>query len=143
MTTNKYVELLYVEDNMADAELALDSLKEHNLINNIKHLKDGQEVLDYFFNKRNPDETAHYPRLILLDLKLPKVSGLEVLEKLKSEKQLCEIPVVILTSSNEDIDIKRAYQLGANSYIVKPVNFHNFADAIRQLSMYWLVLNRH
>ena len=143
METTDYVEVLFVEDRPEDAELTIRSLKEHNLVNQIKLIEDGQEALDYLFGHGSFKENKpELPKLILLDLKLPKVSGLEVLERIRKEEDLKHLPVVILTSSNEDIDIAKAYELGANSYIVKPVDFVNFAKAIKQVGLYWLVLNR-
>lgn len=138
------VEIIFVEDSPEDADLAMRSFKKNNFANEIRVLDDGQMALDYLFGKGKfaNQGRAATPRLVLLDLKLPKVSGLEILEKMKADSQLKRVPVVILTSSNEDIDIERAYALGANSYIVKPVNFSNFANAIQQLGVYWLVLNK-
>ncbi|UII26260.1 response regulator [Fulvivirga maritima] len=141
MITQEYIEVIYIEDNMADAELAIDSFQEHRMANRIHLLEDGQEALDFLFGDRFKELSA-LPKLILLDLKLPKVSGLEVLTELKKSPIFREIPVVILTSSNEDNDIRKAYQLGANSYIVKPVNFTKFTDTIKQLGLYWLLLNK-
>lgn len=143
METTDYVEVLFVEDRPEDAELTIRSLKEHNLVNQIKLIEDGQEALDYLFGQGEyKDDKPELPKLLLLDLKLPKVSGLEVLERIRGDKKFKHLPVVILTSSNEDIDIEKAYKLGANSYIVKPVDFVNFAKAIKQVGLYWLVLNR-
>ncbi|MDJ1496710.1 response regulator [Cytophagaceae bacterium DM2B3-1] len=137
------MEVLYIEDTPEDADLALRSLRKHNLVNEVKLLEDGQAALDYLFGEGEYASSGRgkIPRLMLLDLKLPKISGLEVLARMKTDDQLKHIPVVVLTSSNEDIDIKKAYALGANSYIVKPVDFQNFAEAIRQVGLYWLVLN--
>jgi two-component system, response regulator len=138
------VDLLLVEDNANDAELAIRELKTHHLANHLFHVKDGEEALDFIFatgnytGTRNP---ANPPKLILLDIKMPKVSGIEVLQKLKSDELTKLIPVVILTSSKEDPDIKACYRLGANSYIVKPVDFEGFAEAIKNLGFYWLLLN--
>ena len=139
------VELLLVEDNINDAELTIRELKRHHFTNNIYHVKDGEEAINFIFATgkyeavRNVDAP---PRLILLDIQMPKVSGLEVLEKLKANEKTKTIPVVILTSSKEDPDIKRSYKLGANSYIVKPVNFEGFAESIKNLGFYWLLLNQ-
>jgi len=138
------IELLLVEDSIDDAELTMRELKKHNFTNNIFHAKDGEEALDFIFATgkyegiRNLDAP---PRIILLDIKMPKINGLEVLKKLKSDERTKSIPVVMLTSSKEDPDIKNSYQLGANSYIVKPVNFTGFADSIKNLGFYWLLLN--
>ncbi|HEA19485.1 hypothetical protein LCGC14_2358700 [marine sediment metagenome] len=143
MDTNDYIEVLYVEDRPEDAELTIRSLKEHNLVNRIKLIEDGQEALDYLFGEgKYKGHKPELPKLLLLDLKLPKVSGLEVLERIRSDEKFKHLPVVVLTSSNEHVDIEKAYKLGANSYIVKPVEFTNFAKAIKQVGLYWLVLNR-
>lgn len=138
---NQEMEILLVEDNEDDASLAIRALKKQNLANRLVHLKDGQAALDYIMKniEQSPDNK---PRVILLDLKMPKVNGIEVLEKLKADERTHSIPVVILTSSAEDPDIKRCYELGANSYIVKPVEFDNFSKTVVDLGMYWMVLNR-
>lgn len=138
---NREMEILLVEDNEDDASLAIRALKKQNLANSLVHLKDGQAALDYIMGniEQSPD---HKPRVILLDLKMPKVNGIEVLEKLKADERTHTIPVVILTSSSEDPDIKRCYDLGANSYIVKPVEFDKFSKTVVDLGMYWMVLNR-
>lgn len=139
------VDLLFVEDNINDAELAIRELKKHHLANNLFHVNNGEEALDFIFatglfaNTRSSDNP---PKLILLDIKMPKVNGIEVLQKIKSDERTKTIPVVILTSSKEDPDIKACYKLGANSYIVKPVNFEGFAEAIKNLGFYWLLLNQ-
>lgn len=142
--TNTEIEVLLVEDNLDDAALAIRALKAKNLSNNLVHLKDGAEALNYIFRKGEYADTpvGFPPTLILLDLKMPKVNGLEVLEKIKSDPVTRCIPVVVLTSSAEDPDIKRCYDLGVNSYIVKPVEFDNFAETVANLGMYWMVLNR-
>lgn len=141
---NQEVEILIVEDNPGDAELAIRALKKQNLANNVIHLLDGAEALDFIFGTGNytTRNTNHVPKVILLDLKMPKVGGLEVLEKIKSDSRTKTIPVVILTSSAEDPDIKRSYELGANSYIVKPVDFSNFSKTVADLGLYWMVINR-
>lgn len=139
------VDLLFVEDNINDAELAIRELKKHHLANNLFHVNNGEEALDFIFatglfaNTRSSDNP---PKLILLDIKMPKVNGIKVLQKIKSDERTKTIPVVILTSSKEDPDIKACYKLGANSYIVKPVNFEGFAEAIKNLGFYWLLLNQ-
>ncbi len=138
------VEILLVEDNINDAELARRALKKHNLANNLFHVKDGEEALDFIFatGKYNGTRSvAALPRIILLDIQMPKVNGIEVLARIKSDERTKLTPVVILTSSKEDPDIKRCYDLGANSYIVKPLNFESFAESIKQLGFYWLLLN--
>ncbi len=134
---NTGVEILLVEDNPDDANLAIRALKKNNLANHLLHLEDGQKALDYIFNDDNS-----MPRLILLDLKMPKVDGLEVLKKLKSDEKKKLIPVVMLTSSKEESDIVRTYQLGVNAYIVKPVDFDQFVRAVTDLGLFWLVLNQ-
>lgn len=140
----KEVEILIVEDNPDDAELAIRALKKSHLANNVTHLIDGAEAIDFLLGlgKYSGRDINNVPKVILLDLKMPKVNGLEVLERIKAEPHTKMIPVVILTSSAEDPDIKRSYQLGANSYIVKPVEFNNFAKIISDLGLYWLVINK-
>lgn len=135
--------ILLVEDRQADAELAIMALERHKLINNIQWVRDGQEALDFLFAE---GDYAHRfnspnPQLILLDLKMPKVDGLEVLEKIRSNPRTQLIPVVVLTTSREDKDLSEAYKLGVNSYILKPVDFDNFASSVQQLGFYWLLLN--
>jgi two-component system response regulator len=142
--TNEIVEILLVEDNKSDAELTIRALKKNRITNNILHLKDGQEALEYFFGTgaykdRDLDQK---PKVVLLDLKMPKVSGLQVLEKLKSNERTKEIPVVMLTSSKEDPDIEQCYRLGVSSYIVKPVDFDDFHKVVAELGMYWVLLNQ-
>ena len=137
------IEILLVEDSVADATLTIRALKKSGLANNLHHVKDGSEALDFIYCRgayasRNIQEC---PKLILLDLKMPKVGGIQVLEKVKSDPDIKSIPVVILTSSNEDPDIKKCYALGANSYIVKPVESDNFFHAIKELGLYWMVLS--
>ena len=121
------------------------ALKRNHINNTILHLYNGEEALGYFFDAGSNSEKSgqEMPKVIFLDLKMPKVGGLEVLKRLKSDERTCRIPVVMLTSSKEDQDIARAYELGANSYIVKPVNFENFSKAIVDIMEYWLVLNQH
>lgn len=130
------VEILLVEDNPNDAELTLRALKQRNLANQVFVCRDGAEALDFFANGAGP-----VPKVVLLDLKLPKVDGLEVLRRLKGESRTKAIPIVVLTSSREEPDILRAYELGANSYIVKPVDFEAFARAVSDVGLYWLLLN--
>ena len=134
---NNVVEVLLVEDNMDDAGLTIRTLKKHRLANNLLHLQDGEEALKYLF-----DESGKMPKVILLDLKMPKVDGIEVLRKLKSDDRLKMIPVVVLTSSKEERDIIEAYILGVNAYIVKPVDFDQFVKAVGELGLFWLVLNQ-
>ncbi len=130
------VEILLVDDNANDAELTLRALKQRNLANQVFVCRDGAEALDFFARRTSP-----VPKVVLLDLKLPKVDGLEVLRRLKGDAHTKSIPVVVLTSSREEPDIERAYELGANSYIVKPVDFEAFARAVSDVGLYWLLLN--
>ena len=137
------VEILLVEDNPNDVELTLRALDKHNLAKRVLVVRDGAEALDYVFPKgaysrRNAEEA---PKLILLDLKLPKVDGIEVLRQVKSDERTKVIPVVVLTSSKEERDVVESYQLGVNSYIVKPVEFESFVKAVSDLGLYWLLLN--
>ena len=140
---DKVIEILMVEDNPDDAELALLALRDHKVTNRIDVVRDGAEALDYLFatGKYADRDIEQVPRLILLDIKLPKVDGLQVLERIKTDQRTRTIPVVILTSSREEPDIARGYELGANSYIVKPVDFEQFASAVRQVGYYWMLLN--
>jgi two-component system response regulator len=141
---NQEVEILIVEDNHEDAELDIRALKKNHLANNLIHVIDGAEALDFLFAQGvySGRDINNIPKLILLDLKMPKVNGLEVLQRIKSDLLTKTIPVVILTSSAEDPDVKKSYELGANSYIVKPVEFNNFAKTITDLGMYWMVINK-
>jgi two-component system response regulator len=137
------VEILLVEDNPNDAELSLYALRKHRIANHIHLSRDGAEAIEYLFGEgayqgRNVQET---PKVVLLDLKLPKVDGLEVLKRIKSDTRTRQIPVVILTSSREDRDIIESYNLGVNSYIVKPIDFEQFSESVRQLGLYWVLLN--
>ncbi len=136
-------EIVIVEDNPNDAELMVRSLKDNRLANSLIVLEDGEQALDFIFGRGQYSERDlnKLPKVIFLDLKLPKVDGLEVLKQVKSNKQTSKIPVIIVTSSKEDPDIAAAYKLGANSYVVKPVNFNNFVETINQLGSYWLVIN--
>ncbi len=136
MTTTT-VEMLLIEDNLQDAELAIRVFKKNNLANNLLHLEDGQEALDFISNEQN-----ELPKLILLDLKMPRIDGLEVLRNLKTDARTKSIPVVVLTSSKEEKDIIESYELGVNAYIVKPVDFEQFVTAITQVGLFWLVLNQ-
>ena len=137
-------EIILVEDNPSDADLIKRALNKNNVANKILHLKDGQEVLQYLFGEGQwkGRTTANTPKVILLDLKMPKVSGIEVLKKIKSNDETRSIPVVILTSSKEDPDIKECYKLGVNSYVVKPVGFEEFSTTVAQLGLYWLLINQ-
>jgi len=144
MTDVREVEILLVEDNPADAELALRSLKKHNLANKVQWVKDGAEALDFIFATGPYADRglSVFPKVILLDLRLPKVDGLEVLRRIRSDERTKIIPVVVLTSSSEEKDIIESYTLGVNSYIVKPVEFENFAAIVSDLGFYWLLVNR-
>lgn len=141
--TNNIINLLLVEDRAEDAELALLALNKHKLVNQIKWVKDGQEALDFLFcqgeyvNRGNEIN----PKLILLDLKMPKVDGLEVIKAVRNNPKTQNIPIVALTTSREDQDKIKAYNLGVNSYIVKPVDFDNFTKSVQELGFYWLLLN--
>jgi len=143
MGTNE-VEILLVEDNPSDAELAIRALKSHNLTNKLVWLKDGVEALDFIFAQGQYADRSmeDVPKVVLLDLKLPRVNGLEVLEKVKSDKRTRTIPIVVLTSSSEERDIVTSYNLGVNSYILKPVAFDKFIDAVQEVGLYWLLLNK-
>lgn len=141
MIENDMVEILLVEDNPEDAEIALRALAKYRLANKVQHVSDGKEALD-FIRAQSARGIAALPRLILLDLKLPRVDGLEVLREIKGNEVTKSVPVVILTSSSEESDLVRSYQLGANSYLVKPVDFDKFCDSVREVGMYWLLLNR-
>ncbi|MEP6949149.1 MAG: response regulator [Ginsengibacter sp.] len=140
---NSQVEILLVEDDMDDAEMTIHAMQKYNLANKLTHMVDGEEALDFLFGtgKFIGRDTSLKPRLILLDLKMPKVDGMEVLERVKSNDATKKIPVVILTSSKEDPDVSRCYELGANGYIVKPVEFDGFIKAVSELGMYWMLLN--
>lgn len=141
---NQEIEIILVEDNPHDAALAIRSLKKQNLANNLVHLVDGEQALNFIYAEGEyaGQEMKTNPKVILLDLKMPKVNGIEVLTRLKTDLRTKVIPVVILTSSAEDPDIKKCYELGANSYIVKPVDFENFAKAVTELGLYWAVINK-
>jgi CheY-like chemotaxis protein len=137
------VEILLIEDNPFEAELAIRNLKKNHLANNLIHMDDGAEALDFIFARgRYEGSYRPNPKLILLDLKLPKVSGHEILRQIRADERLKSTPVVVLTSSNEESDIMESYKLGVNSYIVKPVNFEAFSKSIADLGMYWMVLNK-
>ena len=144
MNETHIVEILLVEDSLEDLELTQRALRNANLGNHIQIARDGEEALEFIFCEgpytgRRIEDT---PKLILLDLKLPKVDGLEVLERIKGDPRTRHIPVVILTSSKEQVDVIKSYQLGVNSYIVKPVNFEGFTAAVQELGMYWLLTNQ-
>jgi len=144
MTEGEAVEVLLVEDNPADAELTMRALRKHQLANAVHIVRDGEEALDFLFctgpyARRDP---ANDPRVILLDLKLPRVNGIDVLRRIKADPVKRSIPVVVLTSSQEERDLVETYRLGVNSYIVKPLDFEQFTEAVRQLGLYWLLLNK-
>jgi CheY-like chemotaxis protein len=141
--TSKQVEIVLVEDNPHDAELALRALKTYNLANNLIWLQDGVEALDFIFAQGQYSDRSieDVPKVVLLDLKLPRINGLEVLEKVKSDLRTKGIPVVVLTSSSEERDIVTSYNLGVNSYIIKPVDFDKFVEAAKEIGLYWLLLN--
>lgn len=143
MARPETVEILLVEDNDSDAELTLRALQQANLFNPVRRLSDGQEALDYLFPSPGTPDRGARPRLILLDLKLPMVSGLEVLRAVKAHPATRSIPVVVLSSSSEERDIAESYQSGANSYIVKPVEFDKFMTSVQKLGVYWLLLNQY
>ncbi|HMK27905.1 MAG TPA: response regulator [Chitinophagaceae bacterium] len=139
------VEVLLVEDNVVDAELTIRELQKHNMANNLVHLRNGKDALDFIFatgKYAGKREVQHPPKIILLDIQMPKVNGMEVLQKIKTDPRTRSVPVIILTSSKEHPDVQKCYELGANSYIVKPVNFEGFAEAIKNLGFYWLLLNQ-
>ena len=137
------VEILIVEDNPRDAELTMRALRKNNLANNVIIAEDGAEALDFFFcrGKYKKRSITNPPKVVLLDLKLPKVSGLEVLKIVKEDKRTSHIPIVIVTSSRQEPDINEAYALGVNSYVVKPVDFDQFINAMSSLGLYWLLVN--
>jgi two-component system response regulator len=138
------VEILLVEDNKNDAEMAIRALRKNNVVKHIIHLKDGAAAIDFLFGTGEFEgrNVNNKPKLILLDLKMPKVNGLEVLEKVKSDDMTKLIPVVMLTSSKEHPDVEKSYQLGANSFIVKPVDFESFRKIVNELGIYWLLYNQ-
>ena len=138
-----HVEVLLVEDNIHDAEMTIRSLKKVNLANNLVHVKDGEEAIDFVFAQgKFAGRDMVQPKVILLDIKMPKVDGIEVLRRIKSHEATRNIPVVIMTSSKEEQDIISSYELGVNSYVVKPVDFEGFAKAVSQLGLYWLLTNQ-
>lgn len=141
--SGRVIEVLLVEDNPTDEELTLRAFRKNNFANEVKVVRDGEEALDYIFCTQEYSERdiRQQPRLILLDLKLPKVDGMEVLQRIRADERTHKIPVVMLTSSREEQDVIRSYDLGVNSYIVKPVDFEQFTEAVRQLGFYWLLLN--
>ncbi len=139
---NELGRILIVEDDPKDVELTLTALEEYNLANEVVVTRDGEEALDYLYCRGNfKMRTSDNPAVLLLDLKLPKVDGLEVLQQIKSDEKLKMIPVVVLTSSREERDMVASYKLGVNAYVVKPVDFHEFVNAIKELGIFWAVIN--
>lgn len=139
---NELGRILIVEDDPKDVELTLTALEEYNLANEVVVTRDGEEALDYLYCRGNfKMRTSDNPAVMLLDLKLPKVDGLEVLQQIKSDEKLRMIPVVVLTSSREERDMVASYKLGVNAYVVKPVDFHEFVNAIKELGIFWAVIN--
>ena len=141
---NEQFDIILAEDNASDAELAIRALRKNNIMNSILHLQDGEELLDYLFGvaPHVNRSLAQIPKVILLDLKMPKVNGLDVLKRIKFDERTKIIPVILLTSSKEDKDIEAGYRLGANSYIVKPVGFDNFTKSIAEIGLYWILANQ-
>jgi two-component system, response regulator len=139
------VEVLLVEDNPTDAELTIRALQKHNMANNLFHVKNGADALDFIFGTGkyiDSRDVSFIPKVIFLDIQMPKMNGIEVLQKIKADPRTRLMPVVVLTSSRESPDIQECYDLGVNSYIVKPVNFEGFATAVQNLGVYWLLLNQ-
>lgn len=135
--------ILLVEDNANDVELTLAALNEYHLVNDVDVVRDGEEALDYLYKRgKYEGRITEAPAVVLLDLKLPKVDGLEVLEKIKADENLKTVPVVMLTSSREEQDLVRSYQLGVNAYVVKPVEFGEFMNALKELGLFWAVINQ-
>ena len=139
---NSLKRILLVDDSVRDTEMALDALEQHHLANEVVALRDGEEALDYLYRRGQFSSRANdQPAVIVLDLKMPKVDGMEVLRQIKSDPKLKVIPVVVMTSSREEQDLIKSYQLGTNAYVVKPVNFQEFVEAMKQLGVFWAVLN--
>jgi two-component system, response regulator len=141
---NHGVDILLVEDSASDAEMTISVLKKNNLTSKLLHVKDGVAALDFIFaeGKYSDRKIEDRPKVILLDLKMPKINGIEVLQKIRSDERTKTIPVVVLTSSKEDPDIKKCYELGVNSYVVKPVEFDEFKKVISNLGLYWMIVNQ-
>jgi len=139
---NALQRILLVEDSPRDAELVLEALEAYHLANEVFHLRDGVDALDYLYRRGQfADRSNGQPAVVLLDLKMPKVDGLEVLRQMKSDPHLKMIPVVIMTSSREEQDVDKSYDLGVNAYVVKPVKFHDFIDAVKQVGGFWAIIN--
>ena len=140
---DRFRRILLVEDDPRDVELTITALEDYKLANEVEVCRDGQEALDYLFCRgKFSDRINENPAVLLLDLKLPKVNGLEVLQKIRADARLRMLPVVMLTSSHEEKDMVRSYQLGVNAYVVKPVDFHEFINAVKELGMFWAVINQ-
>ena len=135
--SDEHIEILLAEDNAEDAEMTLRALRRNNLANKLRWVKDGAEALEYLFS-----EATRPPKLVLLDIKMPKVDGIEVLRRLKADPATQKIPVVVMTSSNEERDVVESYRLGVNSYIVKPVQFDSFMETVAKIGLYWVLTNR-
>lgn len=142
MSNSDIVDILLVEDNPTDAELAMRSLKKHNLTNHLVWVKDGEEALNFLFCKGEYADNIRTPKVVMLDLRLPKVDGLEVLRQIRENEKTKELPVVILTSSREDRDIVESYKLGVNSFVSKPVEFEEFVRTVSELGLYWVLVNK-
>ena len=138
--SEKIADILLVDDSVEDAELAIRALKKSNLANNLLHLEDGEAVINYFYE--NPTDQIKLPKLILLDLKMPKVDGIEVVKRIKGDERLKSIPIIVMTSSEEENDIVETYRLGVNGYIVKPVDAKKFIKVVTDIGFFWLVLNK-
>ena len=144
MTEHDQMEILLVEDNPADAEMTLRALRRNNLANKVHWVKDGEEALEYMFcsGAYAGRDRAAGPKLVMLDIKMPKVDGIEVLRRLKANEETRTVPVVVMTSSNEERDVVESYRLGVNSYIVKPVRFESFLETVANIGLYWMITNR-
>jgi len=143
MSDYQQIDILYAEDNPADAELTLYTLKTRNIANNIVWVRDGVEALDFLrYRGRFANRVGGMPRMVLLDLKMPKMDGVDVLRAMKSEEKTRGVPVVIMTSSHEESDLIKSYKLGVNSYVVKPVDFDKFAEVVTEVGLYWIVCNK-
>ena len=142
MHSYENIEILLAEDSEADGEMTLRALRKNNLVNEVIWVRDGAEALDFIFGRGDYQQRRQLPKLVLLDIKMPKVDGIEVLRQMKQNEQTRLIPVVIMTSSAEDRDIVESYQLGVNSYVVKPVEFEQFMDTVTKLGYYWTLVNR-
>lgn len=143
MNKNELVDILLIEDSLGDAEMAIRTLRKNSKVQSLVHLEDGAEAIDFIFaqGKFTDRDLQKTPKLIILDLNMPKINGMDVLEKIRTDKRTKRIPVVVFTSSKEDSDVKKCYDLGVNSYIVKPVEFNEFTETISSLGQYWLRLN--